>query len=83
MTLAEVAAKIRVTVHTGGHSDNWCDGVLAAVRMFEADPEFKLPDRVEALSAEMKSSAEALSPIEGRRRLEFARRLDEILGVKT
>ncbi len=82
MTLAEVAAKIRVTVYTV-HSDDWCDGVLAAVRMFEADPEFKLPDRVEALSAEMKSSAEALSPIEGRRRLEFARRLDEILGVKT
>ena len=87
LTLAEVAdlldRRMRSVLSVDHKDLEYTAGIRYALAEFQKDPEFKLPDRVEALSAEMKSSAEALSPIEGRRRLEFARRLDEILGVKT
>ncbi len=86
MTLAEVAEfldrRMRSVLSVDPKDLEYTAGIRYALAEFQKDPEFKLPDRLEALSAEMKSSAEALSPIEGRRRLEFARRLDEILGSK-
>lgn len=62
MTLAEVAESAKLIASPDGidspqgrirFTDQFRQGVLETVRNFEADPEFKLPERVEALEQEI------------------------------
>jgi len=57
MSLAEVAARLRKVEcgqdHTGVPTEKLSCWVEIAVRMFEADPEFTLPARIEVLAKDI------------------------------
>ena len=73
MTLAGVAADQRAR-HEG--EGEW-DQVRAVIEAFEADPEFKLPERVEALAKEYDQTRSFL--VSGIIPQDVARRLRELI----
>lgn len=83
MTLTEVAAKLRAKAIEPGDSDDafYGTGMEDAVAAFEADPEFKLPERIEAFIRENEEKARLIAdtPEIAEWNLELADRLRRIL----
>ena len=79
MTLAEVAAKMRATPfnRTGRPGLEMAD-VKEVVRAFEADPEFELPERLEAPVKDLEKPYEP--GLDGVTRQGVLRRLREVQG---
>lgn len=83
MTLKEVAAAIRrvskldAKQTDGAYQDGWDAGSAFAVRAFEADPDFTLRERLEALAVELSYRGGPGPKIHSN---EVARRLRELLN---